>query len=176
MTVSKSCGSDCAMRRRVLFLGFIDTCMAEKKYHRSIQDGGAKNFLVIFLLGLRFWVTWIRRQRIFVWQARSKEQSPPRPTEMAVDGAAARNQQPDIVRFYLQFPPVTRTLLTAIFVISICLRFNLISPYTPYTSFLGSFLRFFDAGWGLRFLITLITCLHSSVNGLMDSISAKLAS
>jgi len=77
---------------------------------------------------------------------------------MAVDGAAARNQQPDFIRYYLQFPPVTRTLLSAIFVISILLQFHIISPYTPYTSFLGSFLRFFDAGWGFRFLITLITC------------------
>src|SRR5271154_4615876 len=96
---------------------------------------------------------------------------------MAVDGAAARNQQPDFVRYYLQFPPVTRTLLSAIFVISILLQFNLISRYTLYTSFLGSFLRFFDAGWGFRFLITLITCnlLFSKCFFLMGSISTNFA-
>lgn len=83
------------------------------------------------------------------------------PRAMAVDGAAPRNQQPDFIRYYLQFPPVTRTLLSAIFVISICLQFNIISRYTLYTSFLGSFLRFFDAGWGFGFLIALITCIPS---------------
>lgn len=87
---------------------------------------------------------------------------------MAVDGATIRNQQPDIIRYYLQFPPVTRTLLSAIFVVSICLQFNLISHYTLYTSFLGSFLRFFYAGWGFRFLVTLITCMLCLVSILIE--------
>lgn len=70
---------------------------------------------------------------------------------------AAANNQPDFVRYYLQFPPVTRTYLTTVVIVTICLQFNLINRYTLYTSFLGSFLRFFDAGWGMWFLMTLVT-------------------
>jgi hypothetical protein len=72
--------------------------------------------------------------------------------------AAPVDNRPDFVRYYLQFPPVTRTLLTAIVLVSTAVQFGLISKYTLFGSFLGSFLRFFDAGWGLWFLMTLITC------------------
>jgi hypothetical protein len=76
--------------------------------------------------------------------------------------AAPVDNRPDFVRYYLQFPPVTRTLLTAIVLVSTSVQFGLISKYTLFGSFLGSFLRFFDAGWGLWFLMTLITCTPAS--------------
>jgi len=62
------------------------------------------------------------------------------------------------VRYYLQFPPVTRTLLTAIVLVSPSLEIGLISKYALFGSFWGSFLRFFDAGWGLWLVMTLVTC------------------
>lgn len=72
-------------------------------------------------------------------------------------GGAANNNYPDIIRYYLQFPPVTRTLLTAIVLVSVSLQLKVISQYTLYSSFIGSALRFFDGGWGLWFLVTLFT-------------------
>lgn len=74
---------------------------------------------------------------------------------MAVPGAQP-NQQPDFIRYYLQFPAVTRTFLTLIFLTSVSIQLGFINRYTLYTSFLGSFLRFFDAGWGIWFLMTLV--------------------
>jgi hypothetical protein len=61
----------------------------------------------------------------------------------------------DFVRYYLQFPPVTRTYLTGVFLVSVGLEFNFISRYTLYRSILGSTLRFFDGGWGIWFIVTL---------------------
>jgi hypothetical protein len=70
----------------------------------------------------------------------------------------AADNRPDFIRYYLQFPPVTRTLLTLIVLVSVSLQLRLISPYTLYASFWGSALRFFNAGWGIWFLMTLVTC------------------
>ena len=64
----------------------------------------------------------------------------------------------DLVRYYLQIPPVTRTLLTLIVIVTISLHFNFITHAPLYSNFLGSALRFFDAGWGIWFLMTLVTC------------------
>lgn len=72
---------------------------------------------------------------------------------------AAAGNQPDFIRYFLQFPAVTRTLLLTIVIVSVSLQLNLISRYSLYGSFLGSFLRFFDAGWGLWFLMTLVMCI-----------------
>ena len=72
------------------------------------------------------------------------------------------DNRPDFIRYYLQFPPVTRTLLTAIVLISTLVHFGIISKYTLFASFWGSLLRFFDAGWGLWFLMTLIICMNLS--------------
>jgi hypothetical protein len=79
----------------------------------------------------------------------------PATATMAVPGAQP-NQQPDFIRYYLQFPAVTRTFLTLIFLTSVSIQLGFINRYTLYTSFLGSFLRFFDAGWGIWFLMTLV--------------------
>jgi hypothetical protein len=70
--------------------------------------------------------------------------------------------QPDFVRYYLQFPSVTRTFLTAVVVTSISLALNVVSRYSLYTTWWGIPLRFFDAGWGLWFLMTLIMCTMQS--------------
>lgn len=72
---------------------------------------------------------------------------------------AAAGNQPDFIRYYLQFPAVTRTLVLTIVVVSISLQLNLISRYSLYGSFWGSFLRFFDAGWGMWFLMTVFMCI-----------------
>ena len=72
---------------------------------------------------------------------------------------AAAGNQPDFIRYYLQFPAVTRTLILTIVVVSISLQLNLISRYSLYGSFWGSFLRFFDAGWGMWFLMTVFMCI-----------------
>ena len=78
---------------------------------------------------------------------------------MAQGQGRTGDNRPDFIRYYLQFPPVTRTLLTAIVLISTLVHFGIISKYTLFTSFWGSLLRFFDAGWGLWFLMTLIICI-----------------
>lgn len=80
---------------------------------------------------------------------------------MATGRTPAADNRPDFIRFYLQFPPVTRTLLTLIAIVSVSLQLGLISRYSLYRTFLGSALRFFDAGWGIWFLMTLITCIPS---------------
>jgi hypothetical protein len=74
--------------------------------------------------------------------------------------AGAGGNLPDFVRYYLQFPPVTRSLLTLILLTSVSLQFNLISRYSLYSGFLGSLLRFFDAGWGIWFLMTCIVSMY----------------
>jgi len=81
---------------------------------------------------------------------------------MAQQGGQPGDNRPDFIRYYLQFPPVTRTLLTAIVLISTLVNFGIISKYTLFGSLWGSILRFFDAGWGLWFLMTLIMCMHLS--------------
>ena len=73
----------------------------------------------------------------------------------------AADNRPDFIRYYLQFPPVTRTLLTIVVITSVSLQLGLISS-SLYWSFQGSVIRLFYAGWGLRFLITLITCTQNS--------------
>jgi hypothetical protein len=68
--------------------------------------------------------------------------------------------RPDFVRYYLQFPPVTRTLLTVVVITSISLALGLINRYSLYNTWWGPFLRFFDAGWGIWFLVTLLMCMN----------------
>ena len=72
---------------------------------------------------------------------------------------AAPAPQPDLVRYYLQFPTVTRTLLTTVVIISVSLQLNLLNRYSLYMTWWGPFLRFFDAGWGFWFLLTLVMCI-----------------
>ena len=98
---------------------------------------------------------------------------------MAATGAGNNNnnnRQPDILRYYLQFPPVTRTVLTAVVLVSVSLQLNIISRYTLYSSFLGSALRFFDGGWGLWFLMTLITRIFTFNIIANDSVSTEFTS
>ena len=91
-------------------------------------------------------------------------------------GNAGANRQPDFVRYFLQFPPVTRTLITLIAIVSISIQLGFVNRYSLYTSFWGSFLRFFDAGWGLWFLMTLIMSMRFRPPFLILSLPAKLAS
>lgn len=88
----------------------------------------------------------------------------------------AADNLPVFIRYYLQFPPVTRTLLTIIVIMSISLHLGLISRYSLYSNFLGSALRFFDAGWGIWFLVTLVTCMQIPRVMADDSVSTKFSS
>ena len=69
-------------------------------------------------------------------------------------------QQPDFIRYYLQFPPVTRTFLSAVVFVSVSLQLGLVNRYSLYSKYWGYVLRFFDAGWGLWFLMTLVMCMY----------------
>jgi hypothetical protein len=80
--------------------------------------------------------------------------------KMAVPDAQP-NRQPDFIRYYLQFPAVTRTFLTLIFLTSVSIQLGFINRYSLYSSLWGSFLRFFDAGWGIWFLMTLVMSISS---------------
>ena len=72
---------------------------------------------------------------------------------------------------------MTRTFLAFIVLVSVSLRLNVIS-YSLYSSFLGSFLGFFDARWNLWFLITLVTRNYVSLAMILMifSVSAKFPS
>lgn len=87
---------------------------------------------------------------------------------MAVDN------RPDFIRYYLQFPPVTRTLLTIVVITSISIQLGIIS--SSLYSILEIVFRFFYAGWGLRLLVTLITCTQIPRVMADDSVSAKFSS
>lgn len=94
----------------------------------------------------------------------------------AAAAAAGNNNQPIFIRYFLQFPPVTRTLLLLIFLISVSLYLNILNRYLLYTTLWGRFLRFFDAGWGLYFLLTLVmSILALPMILLIESISAEFS-